>query len=169
MVLRHEPQAIGLKLDAEGWVDIGSLIACAAKHQTHLTRELIDVVVRTSDKKRFAISPDGLRIRAKQGHSVQVDLKLEPRQPPEMLYHGTATRFLESIKAKGLISGERQHVHLSADEATALKVGARHGKPVILKVRSEKMHRAGSKFYLSENGVWLTDHVPPEYLDFTER
>ena len=166
LVLRHEPQSIGLRLDPEGWADMGELIACAGKHRMQLTRELIEKVVRTSDKKRFALSPDGLKIRANQGHSVQVDLKLEPRTPPEILYHGTATRFIDSIKEKGLISGERQHVHLSPDEKTALKVGQRHGKPVILKVKAGELQRAGGVFYCSENGVWLTEKVAPVYLEF---
>jgi putative RNA 2'-phosphotransferase len=131
-----------------------------------LTRPLLQQVVDTNDKKRFALSADGSKIRASQGHSVAVELGLPPQEPPEMLYHGTATRSLDSIRATGLHSASRQHVHLSADEATAVKVGQRHGKPVVLRVRAGAMHRAGLEFFLSANGVWLTDQVPPEYIEF---
>lgn len=165
LVLRHKPDEIGLSLDENGWASVEELIVCANRSGRKLDRAIIEEVVATSDKKRFALSPDGLRIRANQGHSVEVDLALEPRQPPEILFHGTATRFLDSIRAKGLLPGSRQHVHLSLDEATAIKVGQRHGKPVVIKVRSGEMGRAGFMFFCSVNGVWLTDRVSPEYLE----
>jgi len=123
-------------------------------------------VVATNDKRRFSFSDDGLRIRANQGHSVEVDLKLQARQPPELLYHGTVARFVESIRGQGLVRGSRLHVHLSPDEETARRVGRRRGRPVILVVEAGRMHRDGHPFFLSANGVWLTDAVPPEYLRF---
>jgi putative RNA 2'-phosphotransferase len=126
-------------------------------------------VVATNDKQRFSLSADGAKIRANQGHSVAVELGLIPMTPPELLYHGTATRFLTSIRETGLRSGSRQHVHLSADQATAVAVGSRHGKPVVLTVQAGQLHRAGGQFYLSENGVWLTGAVPPEYLEVSEK
>lgn len=165
-VLRHRPDEIGLKLDANGWASVSELIECSQKTSTPLDEQCIRQAVAESDKKRFAISEDGLRIRANQGHSVEVDLALEPRQPPEILYHGTATRFADEVARTGLKAMSRQHVHLSPDEKTALSVGKRHGKPVILRIRAVEMWKAGTKFYLSDNGVWLTDVVPAEFIDF---
>lgn len=165
-VLRHQPETIGLTLDSEGWADINTLIACAAKDGKHLEPALIQSVVETSDKKRFAISQDGLRIRAVQGHSsAQVDIRYEEQVPPAFLYHGTATRFLDSIREQGLIAGSRQYVHLSADEATAVAVGQRHGKPVVLKIKALEMYRQGLVFYRAENGVWLSGSVPVGFID----
>ncbi|MBK5073439.1 RNA 2'-phosphotransferase [Budviciaceae bacterium CWB-B4] len=166
-VLRHQPESIGLTLDSEGWADIDTLITCAAKDGKHLNIALIQSVVETSDKKRFALSEYGLRIRAVQGHSSsQVDIRYKEQVPPEFLYHGTATRFLDSIREKGLVAGSRQYVHLSADEATAAAVGQRHGKPVVLKIRALEMHRQGLVFYRAENGVWLSGAVPVGFIDF---
>jgi putative RNA 2'-phosphotransferase len=165
-VLRHKPDAIGIALDEEGWVAVEELLSAAARHGTTISRELLDEVVWTNDKQRFAFSPDGRSIRANQGHSVEVDLALEPREPPEWLYHGTVERFLDSIRREGLVRGQRHHVHLSPDRETAARVGARRGKPVILEVDSAAMHRAGHQFFRSENGVWLANAVPPEYLRF---
>ena len=163
-VLRHNPQAIGVTLDAEGWVPVDELLAAAARDGTSISREQLEEVVATNDKKRFAFSDDGRLIRANQGHSVEVDLNLEPVEPPELLYHGTVDRFLESIRAKGLIRGNRHHVHMSADRETAARVGQRRGRPVVLVVEAARMHRAGHQFFCSENGVWLTEAVPAEYL-----
>jgi putative RNA 2'-phosphotransferase len=165
LVLRHKPEEIGLTLDANGWADVEELIRLANQYGHRLNLPLLDRVVAENDKKRFAFSEDGRRIRASQGHSVEVDLALPPSEPPEFLYHGTATRFLESIRVSGLVSGKRQHVHLSPDVATATKVGQRHGRPHILTIRAGAMHRAGMAFYLSANGVWLTNHVPVSYID----
>ena len=166
LVLRHEPEAIGLHLDTEGWADIGELINKAAKNGRELTREDILRVVAESDKKRFGLSEDGLRIRAVQGHSTKaVDIDFVPKAPPDLLFHGTAKRFLESIRVQGLAPGDRQYVHLSADAETATAVGTRHGKPIVLTVRAGAMADAGVLFYLSENGVWLTREVPPQYLE----
>lgn len=165
-VLRHQPDAIGLKLDGEGWADVSELIELANSDGHNLTLELVREVVATNNKKRFAFSDDGARIRASQGHSVAIELGLTPTTPPDVLYHGTATRFLDSIKEKGLISGSRRHVHLSAELATAIDVGRRHGKPTVLTVRSGEMHGSGKEFFLSDNGVWLTKFVPIQYLIF---
>jgi putative RNA 2'-phosphotransferase len=166
LVLRHDPATIGLTLDAQGWADVDDLIARANRSGRALTRELIESVVANNDKRRFALSPDGTRIRANQGHSIEIDPGLTPVAPPERLYHGTATRFLDSIRAQGLIPGSRLHVHLSADEATAVAVGMRHGKPAVLTVLAADLHAAGTAFYRSENGVWLVDRVPPEFLAY---
>jgi putative RNA 2'-phosphotransferase len=166
-VLRHQPDAIGLRLDSEGWVAIDALIAAANADGKRVDRALIDEVVVTNDKQRFAISDDGLRIRAVQGHSsAQVDIQYAEKTPPEFLYHGTASRFLLSINKKGLIAGARHHVHLSQDATTAVQVGARHGMPVVLTVQAARMHAAGFRFYQADNGVWLTEHVP---ISFTQR
>ncbi|PMX04038.1 RNA 2'-phosphotransferase [Pseudomonas sp. FW215-R2] len=164
-VLRHEPQAIGLTLDSEGWADIDALINGAARDGRTLDRTLIENVVASSDKKRFSISPDGQSIRAVQGHSTKsVELQFEEKQPPETLYHGTATRFMDSINEQGLIPGSRHHVHLSQETATASAVGQRYGTVVILQVAARQMQEQGFKFYQAENGVWLTERVPAEFL-----
>jgi putative RNA 2'-phosphotransferase len=165
-VLRHDPQSVGLRLDDAGWVDVDELLGAAKGAGVGMDRETLERVVAENDKKRFALSPDGQRIRASQGHSVAVELGLEPVTPPEVLYHGTADRNLDSIRAQGLIPGRRTHVHLSADEATAVNVGQRHGRPVVLRVAAGALHRAGHPFYRSDNGVWLTAAVPPEHIEF---
>ena len=165
LVLRHQPALIGLQLDANGWVDIDTLIARAAPKR-RLDRALIDAVVATSDKQRFALSADGRRIRANQGHSVAIDLALPPATPPPLLYHGTATRFVDAIRREGLTPGSRQHVHLSRDIDTAVKVGSRHGTPHVLRVDAAAMTAAGHVFHVSENGVWLTAAVPVAFIDF---
>ena len=163
-VLRHRPDDIGLEPDRAGWVAIDDLLAASAAHGQAISRVELEYVVANNNKKRFAISDDGLRIRASQGHSTNVDLGYEPSVPPEVLYHGTATQHLIGIRKHGLIKGMRHHVHLSGDEATARAVGQRHGRVVVLPVRSGDMVRAGFIFYLSANGVWLTDAVPCMYL-----
>jgi putative RNA 2'-phosphotransferase len=163
-LLRHRPESIGLQLDAAGWADIDELIRCANAHGKQLSRELIEEAVATNSKNRFALSADRTRVRANQGHSIPVDLGLAPVAPPDHLYHGTATRFLDSIMSTGLHSRSRQHVHLSGDRETAVKVGQRHGKPVVLLVAAGAMATAGHLFYLSANQVWLTTEVPAEYL-----
>jgi putative RNA 2'-phosphotransferase len=165
-VLRHQPDAIGITLDSEGWADIAALIAAAANDGKQLDRALIEAVVAGSDKKRFAMSDDGLRIRAVQGHSAQsVDIQYIEKSPPEVLYHGTATRFLASIRNDGLLPGSRQYVHLSQDEQTAVAVGQRHGKPVVLSVHAQRMRGEGFKFFQADNGVWLTEAVPARFID----
>ena len=164
LILRHDPGRVGIELDQEGWVDVTVLIDAMNRAGKSVDLALIQEVVRSNDKQRFTFSDDGSRIRANQGHSVSIDLKLEAQTPPEFLYHGTATKNLDSIRTEGLDKRARQHVHLSADKVTATKVGQRHGKVVILTIRSGDMHRAGFEFFLSKNGVWLTDKVPVEYI-----
>src|SRR2546426_3317624 len=134
LILRHEPERVGLKLDGAGWVSVGELLRAVNQQGVALTLEKLQRIVATSDKKRFAFSEDGMRIRASQGHSVEVDLQYEPQSPPEFLHHGTPERFIESIRATGLNKGQRHHVHLSADAATATKVGERRGQPVVLRI-----------------------------------
>lgn len=163
-ILRHDPISIGLRLDANGWAQISELIQCASKNGSKFSREQLEEVVRDSDKKRFSISEDGHRIRANQGHSIDIDLALEAIKPPEQLYHGTATRFLESILKDGLQPKGRHHVHLSQDIETAVKVGQRHGKPAVLAIEAQHMNLEGYNFYCSDNGVWLADEVPPQYF-----
>jgi putative RNA 2'-phosphotransferase len=169
LVLRHQPDRIGLKLDPAGWVSVEELLEACQSHGFALTKSELGAVVAGSDKQRFSFSDDRLQIRANQGHSVKVDLGYQPTAPPEELYHGTVERFLISILDGGLSQGKRHHVHLSADLDTAQKVGARRGIPVILRVMSGRMHRDGYLFFRSENGVWLTDKVPPEYLEVISR
>lgn len=164
-VLRHKPEAIGLVLDSEGWAEINQLIKCAAKHRENLTIKLIHDVVANNDKKRFTLSENGSKIRAAQGHSTtQVNLSYQAKAPPALLYHGTATRFIDSIKTQGLIAGSRHYVHLSTDEKTAITVGKRHGKVVVLTVKAQLMQQQGFKFYQADNDVWLTQSVPVEFL-----
>ncbi|MCP4655535.1 MAG: RNA 2'-phosphotransferase [bacterium] len=168
LILRHDPGRIGLSLDPGGWASLSELVARAGEHGVELSEELVREVVATNTKQRFSLSDDGTRIRANQGHSIGVDLDLSPKIPPATLFHGTAARFVDSIRRQGLLRMRRRHVHLSADEQTALAVGRRHGKPVVLRVRSGAMHERDFRFFLSENGVWLTETVPPNFLEFPE-
>lgn len=165
LVLRHRPEVMGVELDEQGWVAIDELLAACTAHGRALSRVELDYVVAHNNKQRFAVSEDGQRIRASQGHSVTVNLGYAPATPPKILYHGTARKFLPSIRAKGLVKGKRHHVHLSADPVTAQSVGQRHGEPVVLTVRAGEMMRAGMSFLHSANGVWLTEAVPFSYID----
>lgn len=165
LVLRHQPELIGASLDREGWMDIDALIAGAATHVRALDVALIRTVVEANDKQRFAISDDGRRIRAVQGHSVDsVAIQRERKFPPAVLYHGTATRFLDAILAEGLRPGTRHHVHLSEEVATATSVGSRYGTAVVLMVDAATMHELGHEFFQAHNHVWLTARVPPRFL-----
>jgi putative RNA 2'-phosphotransferase len=168
LVLRHHPERIGLSLDQGGWARVDELIAAARRAGVELDLVRLRTVVEHNDKQRFAFSDDGLQISASQGHSIPVDLGLESLTPPESLYHGTTTRFLQSIRDQGLVPGHRNHVHLSPDERTAVKVGQRHGQPVVLIIQARRMHQDGFKFYLSANGIWLTGNVPARYIVFPE-
>jgi len=161
LVLRHKPEEINLTLDKNGWADVDELLKKA-----NFDVDTLIEVVDTNDKKRFSFNEDMTKIRANQGHSINIDLQLEACQPLECLYHGTATRFIDSIKQQGLVKGKRQFVHLSATPEIATKVGSRHGVPVVLKIESMKMYNDGFKFYLSNNGVWLTNNVPINYIIF---
>ncbi|NEB82067.1 RNA 2'-phosphotransferase [Streptomyces sp. SID14478] len=162
--LRHEPGRIGLTLDEAGWVEIDELLAAAAAHGFRISRAQLDRAVAENDKQRFSV--DGTRIRANQGHTVDVDLGLAPAEPPAYLYHGTVARFLDAIRAEGLRPMTRHDVHLSADRETATRVGSRRGRAVVLPVDAGAMHRDGHTFRVSANGVWLTPAVPPRYLRF---
>jgi putative RNA 2'-phosphotransferase len=166
LVLRHQPEKIGITLDPAGWVDVNELLSALARHGSPVSPEELQQVVATSDKKRFAFSEDGQQIRASQGHSVEVELGYQPAIPPAVLFHGTVERFLPSIQKIGLIKGQRHHVHLSRDQETATKVGQRRGKPVILTINSAAMAAEGIVFYLSANCVWLTDAVPARFIEF---
>ena len=164
LVLRHQPDAAGITLDAHGWADVKALLRGMASAGQPADMEMLEEIVRTDAKQRYAFNEDHTKIRANQGHSVAVDLELKPVTPPEYLWHGTAGRFLDSIMKDGLRPMSRQYVHLSPDTETAVKVGTRHGKPVILQVAAAQMVQDGYSFYRAENGVWLTDSVPPQYL-----
>ncbi|HEV2692571.1 MAG TPA: RNA 2'-phosphotransferase [Verrucomicrobiae bacterium] len=166
LVLRHEPERVGLKLGEAGWVGVAELLDAVKRHGVALNLDGLKHIVETSDKKRFAFSEDGLQIRANQGHSVEVDLQYPPQTPPEVLYHGTATRFLDGIRQCGLQKMERHDVHLSAETKVTLQVGGRHGQPVLLVIRAGEMHRAGHIFRCSANGVWLVAEVPGEFIEF---
>ena len=164
LILRHQPETIGLKLDENGWADVEELRERSAKKKVYFSLEELDEVVETNNKKRFAFNEDKTKIRASQGHSINIDLALEALQPPDFLYHGTAEANISSILEKGIEKRSRQHVHLSTDKETATKVGMRHGKPIILTIRTGKMYEDGIGFYLSANGVWLTEFVDPKYI-----
>jgi putative RNA 2'-phosphotransferase len=158
-VLRHAPETIGLVLDDAGWAGVDDLIG-----RLRISREALDEVVETNNKKRFEFSDDGRSIRARQGHSVDVELGYRPSEPPDLLFHGTADRNLESIRERGLHRAARHHVHLSTNESLMLEVGRRHGKPVVVTVDAKRMRDDGHQFFITENEVWLTEAVPPEYL-----
>lgn len=166
LVLRHQPETAHITLDSAGWTGVNELLRGCAQARRSITRDQLQHIVETNAKKRFEFSADGKRIRASQGHSVEVDLAYEPQDPPELLYHGTATRFLDSIRELGLIKGQRHHVHLAAETKVTLQVGARHGNPVLLTILASAMRAAGHPFYCSTNGVWLVEHVPPEFVRF---
>jgi putative RNA 2'-phosphotransferase len=164
LVLRHDPGVIGLELDANGWASVSELLSKAAAHGTALSEDELKEIVTTNEKKRFDWDTVANRIRANQGHSIEVDLELSPAMPPEELFHGSAVQNQASIFAKGLVRGKRQHVHLSSDISTAKMVGARHGRPIVFRISSGEMHRQGHNFYISKNGVWLTGDIPPAFL-----
>ncbi|HEY4063597.1 MAG TPA: RNA 2'-phosphotransferase [Puia sp.] len=166
LVLRHDPAAIGLRLDENGWADVNELISKSAGNGRSFSSQDLKEVVVSNDKQRFSFNNDGTKIRANQGHSIEVELQLDAKEPPDLLYHGTVDRFLTDICLGGLKKMSRQHVHLSQDKETAERVGNRRGTAVILVVRSAEMKKDGFLFYLSANGVWLTDHVPADYIDF---
>lgn len=164
LLLRHKPETVGLTLDEYGWAEVDELLLKVNKNGKNITKEDLVTIVTTNDKQRFTFNNDQTKIRANQGHSININLGYEAVAPPATLYHGTATRFLDSIFEKGLIKGNRHHVHLSADLETAQKVGVRHGKLAILLVDTAAMYQDGYEFFVSKNGVWLTDHVPVKYL-----
>ncbi|MBN2536320.1 MAG: RNA 2'-phosphotransferase [Spirochaetales bacterium] len=168
LILRHKPEVIHISLDSHGWADVNEIIKGIKIRFPSFDLAALKEVVEKNDKKRFAFSEDQTKIRANQGHSREVDLDLEAVKPPDFLYHGTAKRFLAGIRQQGLLKWNRQFVHLSRDHETAVKVGKRHGRPVVLLIDAKKMHEQGKLFYLSKNGVWLTEKVDPEYIIFEE-
>jgi putative RNA 2'-phosphotransferase len=162
--LRHTPDRLGLTLAPGGWVGVDELLAACADHQFPFTRIELEEVVAANDKQRFSFDETKTRIRANQGHSTAVDLQLEPQTPPDLLYHGTSEKSVSAIERSGLLKMSRHHVHLSSDLETARKVGMRHGRPVVFAVDTAAMQQAEFTFYCSDNGVWLVDEVPPQYL-----
>jgi len=168
LILRHKPETVGIELDSAGWTDVDVLLRNMRAAGRLIDLPLLQRLVYESDKQRFTFSEDGTKIRANQGHSAQVDLRLPRAAPPSLLFHGTATRFAPSISASGLKAGTRTHVHLSADAANAQRIGERHGKPVVLIIEAARMHAAGHVFNVAQNGVWLVSEVPPEYIQFPD-
>lgn len=164
LILRHHPEVIGISLDAHGWADVDELILGIGQKKK-FSREILEEIVRTDKKQRYSFNEDGTKIRANQGHSIQVDLELHPIKPPDVLWHGTAEKYTSSIEKTGLKPGNRMYVHLSSDTETAVTVGQRHGRPIVYKVKSGQMYRDGFCFYRSANGVWLTLLVPEIYLE----
>ncbi|MCU0429242.1 MAG: RNA 2'-phosphotransferase [Cytophagaceae bacterium] len=169
LVLRHKPETIGVQLDEHGWISVEVLLERINAYGKKLTREQLDILVATNPKKRFAYNETLDKIRASQGHSVEVDLGYEAQEPPEFLFHGTEENSINSILKTGLEKRSRHHVHLSKDVETAIKVGQRHGVPIVLEVSAGLMYRAGMQFFQSENGVWLTEFVPPDYLKLYDK
>ncbi|MEM1227753.1 MAG: RNA 2'-phosphotransferase [Planctomycetota bacterium] len=166
LVLRHQPEKIGITLNPAGWTSIDDLIKAMSDIGKPISRAELQEVVANNDKKRFVISDDGLEIRARQGHSVAVELGYQPSDPPEFLLHGTPTTAVDAIRREGLKKMKRHHVHLHWDRETAETVGSRRGKPVLLRIRSKDMAKEGYVFYVTSNEVWLTDHVPAQCIDF---
>jgi putative RNA 2'-phosphotransferase len=163
LILRHKPETIDISLDEHGWADTEELIAGIARDR-EFNMEMLEKIVRTDEKQRYSFNEDKTLIRANQGHSIPVDVELEEKIPPEILWHGTGEQYVDSINREGLIRKSRLYVHLSKDRETAKKVGSRHGRPMTYQVMAGQMYADGYKFYQSVNGVWLTEHVPPEYL-----
>lgn len=168
LILRHKPEAIGISLDEHGWANVEDLIAGISK-DNEFNMEMLEEIVRTDEKQRYSFNDDKTLIRANQGHSIPVDVELEEKEPPETLWHGTGEKYVTAIDKDGLIPKSRLYVHLSKDKETAVKVGTRHGKPVIYTVHSKQMYEDGYKFYLSVNGVWLTKEVPVKYLEKNDK
>lgn len=164
LLLRHNPSRLNLTMDKNGWVEVQQIIDNSKNNKTEFTKEIIETIVSTDTKQRYAFNSDKTRIRANQGHSLEVDVGLVRKAPPEFLYHGTSTRNLDSIRKDGLNKMGRQYIHLSMDESTAKNVGTRHGVPIVIKVLAGDMNKYGYPFFLSKNNVWLTDSVPPSYL-----
>ena len=164
LILRHSPETIGISLDENGWADVDELLKGMKKKGHNINMFMLEEIVATNNKKRYSLSDDKTKIRANQGHSINVDVQIKQHTPPPVLYHGTAERFLDEIKKDGISKRNRQHVHLSEDVETAVSVGKRHGRPVVLRVDAAAMEQDGFKFWLSENGVWLCEQVPCRYV-----
>ena len=168
LVLRHKPETINISLDEQGWTNVQELIVQLNKYNYAIIFEILEYVVKSDKKSRFSFNEDKTEIRANQGHSIDVALGYEAKEPPIVLYHGTAERFLGSIMKTGLQKKKRHHVHLSADTQTAIAVGQRYGKPALLQIQARGMFVRGYQFYFSDNNVWLTDYVPLEYITLSE-
>jgi len=168
LILRHQPEVIGLSLEENGWISVEKLIKACADHGKKFTLAELKEVVETNDKRRFAFDETGCKIRASQGHSLGVEIEFEKNQPPEVLYHGTAEKNVGIIFAEGLKKMNRHHVHLSVEPETAVAVGTRYGKPVIFEIDTVAMTAEGFEFYVSANGVWLVESVPPKFLKMNE-
>ncbi len=164
LILRHHPESFDVKIDSHGWVDVDELISKMINHGKNIDRKTLDRIVAENNKQRYSYNEDKTKIRANQGHSIIVDLELVPVSPPDILYHGTSLKCIESISRKGIMKMSRNHVHLSADTETAFNVGKRHGKPAVLVIDSLKMHEDNVEFYLSENKVWLCEYVDFKYI-----
>lgn len=164
LILRHHPDSIGIKLDENGWADVGELLRGMKRAGHSIDNDTLERIVKENEKKRYSFNEDHTKIRANQGHSLKINMEFTPKEPPELLFHGTASRFLADIRKKGITKQSRQYVHLSADEKTAVSVGIRHGVPVVLKIDTKRMGKDGCVFYLSENGVWLCDYVAVKYI-----
>lgn len=169
LVLRHKPETIGIELDQNGWTDVDTLLENSNSYGIKVDKDILKQIVETNSKKRFAFNETFDRIRASQGHSIEIELGYTSQKPPEILYHGTSEKSVQSILDKGLEKQSRQQVHLSADIETAIKVGKRHGKPFVFKVLAEQMYNDKFDFFISDNGVWLTDTVPTKYLEQLKR
>ena len=165
LILRHKPETIGISLDENGWAEVSEILEGINREGQRINMAILEEIVETNNKKRFCFNEDKTKIRANQGHSIEVDVELSPTTPPPVLYHGTADRFYESIARDGLQKRSRNHVHLSADTETAVNVGKRHGSPIVLKIDTEAMLTGGAVFYLSKNNIWLTDNVPAKFLE----
>ncbi len=165
LILRHKPEEIGLKLDENGWANVAELRKACADYGKPFTFAELEEVVSTNDKKRFSFNETQTKIRASQGHSLDLEIEFEKKAPPEILYHGTAEKNVGAIFTSGLQKMNRHHVHLSADTETAQKVGARHGKPIIFEIKTAAMLEEGFEFFVSANGVWLVAEVPPKFLE----
>lgn len=164
LILRHQPSVVGISLDENGWADVSELIAGINRSGRQIDLSILERIVAQNDKQRYCFNQDHTKIRANQGHSISVDIQLQQKKPPALLYHGTATAFLKSIAKDGIKKQSRQHVHLSKDKRTAVDVGIRHGIPAVLTIDAEKMSQDGYLFYLSQNGIWLCDYIPPNYI-----
>lgn len=165
LILRHKPETIGISLDPHGYADVDELLRGMNQHGSKIDFETLKEIVKTDNKQRYSFNGDKTKIRANQGHSIDVNVGLEELQPPNVLYHGTGEKSVQGIKKYGIKKMDRLYVHLSKDYETAIKVGSRHGKPVVFKIDTEKMYQDGYKFFLSKNKIWLTKHVPTQYIE----
>ncbi len=164
LILRHKPEEVGITLDEHGWANVEDLINGINNSGRKIDKDVLEEIVRTDNKQRYSFNEDKTKIRANQGHSIPVVIDFKELEPPDTLYHGTATKSIEGIHARGIKPMSRLYVHLSKDFETAKQVGSRHGECVVLIINAKRMYKDGVKFYLSENGVWLTEYVDPKYI-----